>query len=268
MADNEQTPPPSASPPPRKSAEDVQKQAQAGTAAPGGKSRSLSATERRTRLNANNKSNPLNYAWGFTKGTVVGGLNGIATGGRIGLWTGVAAGIVGTIGFGLGAAPMMFLGVGAATVLLGIQLGGAIGAITGAYKGVQREKRRDKYSDELARKQQMKRPARRKGLGYAFDKYEEDVEERSEINFDRLFQQQREDQRDFGTSYSNNAGSNGSWVEREEQRNDVNFDRQFQQQQEDRRDSGIIYGNRSDSWADREEQRRSQSHNEDPSRGY
>ncbi len=121
----------------------------------------------------NDAARPVRRGFTFIGGTLKGALDGIASGGRKGLYWGAVAGIA------LAYLPM-FLGAGASIGLiamgyeafssgllltnvmagaLGGFLGGAAllgtkGVLTGGVKSVQREQRREKYADDLAIKEE------------------------------------------------------------------------------------------------------------------
>lgn len=135
---------------------------------------------------------PIRYAGAFVSGTITRTFDGMATGGRKGLWWGVAAGAVMAIGTGAILGSLAIAGFYGA--LIGIGIGGAIGLVTGGAKGVGREYRKEKYADELATKEDVRSVSRRRGATY------HDVYAQSRLNanynFDRMQQIARENRQD------------------------------------------------------------------------
>jgi hypothetical protein len=146
---------------------------------------------------------PLRYGAAFVGGTVNGALDGIAGGGRKGLWIGAGIGLLASIaGFGI---PMIVL-YGVYGFAGGALLGGAVGTLTGGVKGVGRSYHKEKYADELAVKH-VARPMRIFRGNHA-EAYES-VRHAQNYNFDRMIQQENTARRDEHRYWQDHVGGEG-----------------------------------------------------------
>lgn len=152
---------------------------------------------------------------GFTGSTVKGTLNGIARGGKIGFFTGLAAGVVGSImsGAGISAAMLILTPLGMGIAFCAV--GGAIGLFQGARAGLPHHRAARATSNDAVQSQGAARPA---GIGRAaLAEYHQERKEISDFNYDRMQQQQNENKQDFNqydTSWQDRvgAGSRGGWA--------------------------------------------------------
>lgn len=141
---------------------------------------------------------PFRYAKGFVGGTINSSLNGMANWGRAGMWFGGGLGVLvmlaGATTLGPAAVILGLVG-GLAT---GAVAGGVVGAATGGLRGVNREVRRDKYSEDLL----AKAKARSRPTPTADYREAHREHKRNEGYFiDRVFQQERENERDTSTYF-------------------------------------------------------------------
>ena len=142
---------------------------------------------------------PLRYAGNVIKGTVTGLLDGMANTGRKGFWAGVGLGIFAGIATGAVAGTVLMFAAGG--LVLGAGAGAVYGAVTGGYRNVALEARRDKYSHELAERQAA-RADREARAHPVHDDHRESFSRRkntANYNFERQLQQERENDRDYGT---------------------------------------------------------------------
>lgn len=159
---------------------------------------------------------PFRYASAFIWGTIKGGLQGLAKGGRLGLQLGLIIGLAGWFFPALGLAAVgtsmgAFLGhmglFGFYGFAGGAVLSGSLGLIAGGPRGVGRAYRREKYADELAVKQEARARHRGHGLDYQ-DRYALQ-RNASAYNFDRLIQQDTRTSSDVSTYWQDRVGAGG-----------------------------------------------------------
>lgn len=153
---------------------------------------------------------PFRYAFAFTKGTAVSGLDVMANWGRKGSRIGAVVGLLlvvsGTAmsgGLGLIAAGWM------AGLVIGAATGGVVGVASGGIRAMDRETRKEVYADDLMRKAEAKsRPQSRVDYRDAHREYKQ----RSDFMLDRYLQQEREIDRDSHRYFQdrvNHSRSNG-----------------------------------------------------------
>lgn len=140
---------------------------------------------------------PFRYGWGFTKGTVKGTLEGMSRGGRVGMFTGLAGGFVGTVGMGMSMAPIMLIGLPLAMAVGFIMVGGGVGLATGGVKGVLHEKRKEQAHDAAACAPVQAKPKKTLRGTSAHDLHVEAREAASDANYDRQVQQNLENKHDL-----------------------------------------------------------------------
>ena len=99
---------------------------------------------------------PLKVGRKFVDGTIVEGLNGMATYGRKGLWVGIGLGILAAIATG-GLAPLFMCAMGGFAVGAG---GGTLkGVLTGGINAVGRDHRAKVYADDLVQRKNVQNQA-------------------------------------------------------------------------------------------------------------
>lgn len=142
---------------------------------------------------------PMRYTGSFVKGTFTGFVDGIANGGRKGFWAGLGLGIFAGIASGAVIATALPMAIG------GLALAGAAGAVIGAVRGgtgaVGLEHRRDKYANEVSERQSARAAREARTQSYHTD-HRESFARRTgaaNYNFERQLQQERENDRDYGT---------------------------------------------------------------------
>lgn len=149
---------------------------------------------------------PARYAKSAIDGTFGGFWDGMSRFGNKGFWAGLGLGILaGIAGGGIGYVMMFAVG----GLVTGAVAGSAIGALKGGYNNIGREHRRDKYADELAERQTARaaREARSQGTGHTHRDYYEKRKAVSNYNFERQLQQERENDRDYGTFWQDRVDS-------------------------------------------------------------
>ena len=155
---------------------------------------------------------PFRYAGNLLKGTFTGGLDGMANWGRKGFWAGLGFGIFAGIAGGAVIATALPMAIGG--FALAAAAGTVIGAVRGGTGAVGREYRRDKYASEVAERQEARaaREARSHNAGYAVD-HRESYRRRTgaaNFNFERQLQQERENDRDYGTYWQDRMDASRS----------------------------------------------------------
>jgi hypothetical protein len=139
---------------------------------------------------------PFRYAKGFIGGTFDSTFNGMGNWGRKGSFVGAG---IGTLVALAGAAPvtmpvLMVIACGwAAGLVTGAVAGGSVGLLTGGIQGVNRERRSTKYSEDMVSKA---RAASHPGPRVDYRAAHQAHKARETYNFDRLQQQERENERD------------------------------------------------------------------------
>ncbi len=138
---------------------------------------------------------PLGRTLTYAGGTLKGGLNGMATGGRFGFWAALIAMVV--VGFGAGlsasiAGQMLFLGI-PAIMLVGVAIGGVVGLVTGGPGELARKERGDDgHAPALG-------PKRRAYQTMNYQEAREAQQDHQENIFDKLQQQERVDRHEAST---------------------------------------------------------------------
>lgn len=140
---------------------------------------------------------PVRYASSFVSGTIFGMLDGMGSWARKGLVAGAAGGLL----LGMAGVPAMFaigtasaiVTAAAAGLLGGAVLGGAFGVVTGGARNVGREHRKDVYAEDLQAKEAAKSEARPRS---DFREARHEHHRRTSFVMDRVFQQERENERD------------------------------------------------------------------------
>ena len=145
------------------------------------------------------------YAAAFVGGTVTGTLDGIGKGGRKLSWVGMGVGALAVLcgATGIGLLPMMAFGwaAGLATGAVG---GGLLGALTGGAQNMGREHRKNKYSDDLLERAK----AKSKPTPHVDYRQEHrDYQQKNGYMLDRIFQQDRENDRDVSTYFRDSVAA-------------------------------------------------------------
>lgn len=153
---------------------------------------------------------PLRYAGNAIKGTVTGLLDGMANMGRKGFWAGVGLGIFAGIATGAVLGTVLMFAVGG--LVLGAGVGAAYGAVTGGYRNVSLEARRDKYANEMAERQAARADREARAQPVRIDHRENFARRQNaaNYNFERQLQQERENERDYGTYWQDRMNAQQS----------------------------------------------------------
>lgn len=154
---------------------------------------------------------PLRHGFSAIKGTATGLLDGMAKYGRTGLWAGVGLGLFVGIMTGAVVSTVAMMAIGG--FVLGAGAGAAFGAISGGYNAASREARRDKYADEIAERNTMReaRAARTQSNVYTHRDTLAASREANNRNFERALQQERENDRDYGSWADRVSGSGNGY---------------------------------------------------------
>ena len=155
---------------------------------------------------------PVQQVGAFAKGTVVGGLNGVAKGGRYGMWVGMAAGILGCIAVGFAGGGLLMIATGfVGAALTGMAVGGAVGVLGGGVKELHKEVCRQQGCDAKEKQQDAAKAAALPATPTQQD-FREDRQTRSELNYDRYRQQDAENKRDLQTYWQDRVSAEqGGW---------------------------------------------------------
>ncbi len=151
---------------------------------------------------------PIQRAMAFASGTFSGFGNGVANGGRYGFYAALALVVIGGIGFGASAIPtLLVLGV-PGLMLAGMALGATAGTLVGGAREVARKERGD--DEDVV----LQTPRQRPHSGMNYQERREAQQDRVEVNFDRLQQQQRVDRQDANTYWRDEVSnrSGGGWA--------------------------------------------------------
>lgn len=167
---------------------------------------SLKTTAAKVGQTAEHVMRPARYAGAGVKGTAIGLLDGMGQYGRKGLWAGLGVGIF--VGIATGGLGYVFM-LAAGGFAVGAGAGAALGAVKGAYNGVTREARRDKYADEVLERESAReaRASRSQGNGRTYRDVHAARQTVNNYNFERQLQQERENDRDFGTYWQDRVSS-------------------------------------------------------------
>lgn len=164
------------------------------------------ANERTAKASRFHPLRPLQLTGAFIGGTITGTVDGVARGARYGLLSGIAGGVlyavaVGTGGLGLGLFVGVAVGVGAM-----MALGAGVGLMFGGAAGVRRELKREEQEDARGPNVAAQRTTRTSTVR----EIREDQRTRTQFNFDRSQQQDRENARDSQTYWQDRVGNDSS----------------------------------------------------------
>lgn len=141
---------------------------------------------------------PVRYLTSFIGGTVTGGLDAMGQWGRKGAWAGLGiTALLVVSGAVAGGLPLIVAGW-AAGLAAGATAGAAAGVVSGGIRSMDRETRKDKYAEDLMRKARAKSQPT---PSVDYRAKHRDHKMRHDYNFDRLLQQERENERDQSTYF-------------------------------------------------------------------
>ena len=150
---------------------------------------------------------PFRRAGTFIGGTITETLNGIAHGGRKGLWVGLGLGIVAGIASGGILVPAVLGAAGGFGI--GVLAEGARGLLTGGYKALGRQMRGERYADDLIERSKVQHAAGRYRNG-SREAYRRNQQLDDSIRTNMILERQNEINNDYNTYWRDQVNqSNG-----------------------------------------------------------
>lgn len=168
----------------------------------------LAAAKQSIATTGANVMRPFRYAGNLLQGTVKGTFDGMANWGRKGFWAGLGFGIFAGIAGGALMATALPMAIGGLAIA-GVA-GAVIGGVRGGYQKVSLEARRDKYANEVAERQAARAEREARMPSRVVD-HRESYARRTHAanyNFERQLQQERENDRDYGTFWQDRVDAN------------------------------------------------------------
>jgi hypothetical protein len=143
----------------------------------------------------------------FLSGTITATLNGIAHGGRKGLWVGLGLGILAGIATPMGIVAVF--GGAMAGFGVGVVAEGTRGLLTGGYKALGRQMRGERYADDLIERSKVQH-ASGAGQRASRDAYRRRQQLEDSISTNMFLERQNEIQRDYDTYWRDHVSQSSS----------------------------------------------------------